>query len=162
MKGMQRSTKFYFKNEKEVMEDLGLKAVPGSGSQWTHKEDGENDYVLAQLKSTDKQSYKLNKLDLEKLEYHSMVAHKVPLFILQFLNDDSRYAIIKIEDIPKLNEYINTGQVKNVSEGLIFNPEDIEETKPKRPKRKIKSSASARELFYKQKEEEWENKRWSR
>ena len=43
---MRRSGRDWFKNEKEVMELLGLKQVPGSGSSWVAREDGENDDVL--------------------------------------------------------------------------------------------------------------------
>lgn len=159
-KGRQRSAKWYFSNEEEVMRELGLKPTPGSGSQWTHKEDGENDYVLAQLKSTDKQSYSLKQLDLDKLEYNAMVAHKLPMFVIQFLNKDARYALLRIEDIPKIAEYIRTGEVQKPTESLFVDlNDDYEETKPK-VKRKIKSSASAREQFYKEKEQAWEERKW--
>lgn len=155
-KGRERSAKWYFRNEEEVMEELGLKPTPGSGNKWTHKEDGENDHILAQLKSTDKESYKLNKLDIERLEYNAMVANKVPMFILQFLKDNSRYALVDLEDIPKINEYINTGKIENTSEAIEVFTNGVKNKKAKKPKKKIKSSASAREQFYKDKEEYYE------
>jgi hypothetical protein len=157
VKGRERSQKFYFRNEEEVMKDLGLKPAKGSGAGWVEKEDGENDYVMAQLKSTDKQSYKLSQLDIEKLEYHAMVANKIPMFVLQFLNKDSRYALVAIEDIPKLAEYINTGEIKNLDENPTINIPDV---KPKKPKKKIKSSKSAREQFFKEKEKAWEQRKY--
>jgi hypothetical protein len=156
-KGRERTQKFYFKNEAEVMRDLGLEPTKGSGSSWIEKEDGENDFVLAQLKSTDKQSYKLSQLDIEKLEYHAMVSNKIPMFVLQFLNKDSRYALVAIEDIPKLAEYINTGEIKGMDENHTINIPDV---KQKKPKKKIKSSKSAREQFFKEKEEAWENRKY--
>ena len=58
----RRHQKDWFDREKKVMEKLGLRPQPQSGAGW-RKEDGENDYVLCQLKSTDG---KLNKR-LEKL-----------------------------------------------------------------------------------------------
>lgn len=158
-KGRQRSQKWYLKNEAEVMKDLGLKPTKGSGGGWIEKEDGQNDYVIAQLKSTDKESYKLNKLDLEKLEYNAMVTKKIPIFIIQFLSDDSRYALMAIEDIPKIAEYINTGEVANVSDEEII---ILEDTKTKPPKKVISSGSSARERFNKQKQKEWENRRWGK
>ena len=50
---MKRTGKFYFRNEKEVLKSLGLTPTPQSGAGWVAKEDGENEIILAQLKSTD-------------------------------------------------------------------------------------------------------------
>lgn len=159
-KGRERSVKFYFKNEKEVMLDLGLTPTEGSGSGWVNKEDGENDYVLAQLKSTDKESYKLKQFDLERLEYNASVSNKIPLFVIQFLNKDTRYALMAIDDIPKVAEYIKTGEVIKHSEVPLLDPE--EEVKPKVKKPKIQSSGKSRDKFYQQKEQAWEEKKWKR
>ena len=52
--------KFWFKNEKRVMKRLGFEPVPGSGSGGVNKEDGENEFALAQLKATEADSYRLN------------------------------------------------------------------------------------------------------
>ena len=41
-----RKQKFWFKNEKRVMKRLGFEPVPGSGSGWVNKEDGENENLL--------------------------------------------------------------------------------------------------------------------
>jgi hypothetical protein len=157
-KGRQRSQKWYLKNEAEVMTDLGLTPTKGSGGGWIEKEDGQNDHIIAQLKSTDKESYKLKKLDLERLEYNASVSRKVPVFIIQFLQDDTRYALMAIEDIPKINEYLNTGEITNSSD------EDldvvIEELTPKPNGKKIGSGSKAREKFNKQKQKEWENRKW--
>lgn len=103
---MKRTGKWYFKNEKEIMRKLGLEPTKGSGSGWIVKEDGQNENVIAQLKSTDKESYKLNKLDLEKLEYHANVEHKIPLFVIQFLQDNELYFVIKPQDIEWIYKYI--------------------------------------------------------
>lgn len=157
VKGRQRSQKWYFKNEKEVMKELGFKPTTGSGSGWIEKEDGENDYILAQLKSTDHESYKLKQFDLERLEYNADVSSKIPLFILQFLNNDTRYAIVALDDIPLIAKYMKTGEIKKMSREANLNLE--EPTKiPTKPK--IQSSVSARNKFYKQKEEERERRKW--
>ena len=58
-----RNGKFYRKNEREVMKNLGLKPTKNSGSGWIEKEDGENETIIAQLKSTDSESIKVNLLD---------------------------------------------------------------------------------------------------
>jgi Holliday junction resolvase len=155
-KGRQRTQKWYLKNEAEVMQDLGLKPAKGSGNGWVEKEDGENDYVIAQLKSTDKESYKINQLDLEKLEYHAMVSSKTPMFVIQFLNNDSRYALVSIEDIPKIAEYINTGRIEKTQSEPIIELSEL----PKKDINKIKSSKSSRDKFFKDKEKAWENRKW--
>lgn len=158
-KGRERSAKFYLKNEYEVMKDLGLKATKGSGNTWIDKEDGQNDHIICQLKSTDKESYKLTQLDLEKLEYNAMVSRKIPMFLLQFLNKDSRYAIVALEDIPKIAKYINTGEIEKPQESLI----ELQDIKPKKPnKPKISSSKNAREKFFKEKEKKWEERKWQK
>ena len=81
------------------MESLGLKPTLNSGSFWLEKEDGQNEYILAQLKSTDAQTIGFSQKDFRVLEYNASVAHKLPLFILQFLNTDEVFLIIKPEDI---------------------------------------------------------------
>ena len=159
-KGRQRSTKWYFQNEKEVIQELGLTPTKGSGSNWVEKEDGENDHVLAQLKSTDHRSYKLNQLDLEKLEYHASVSNKIPMFVIQFLNNDSRYALVQIEDIPLLAEYIKTGEIQHSVQAPII---DLEKPKkPKQSKPKVVSSKSARDKFYKEKQQAFEERKYKK
>ena len=160
VKGRERTTKWYFQNEREVMESMGLVPTKGSGSNWVEKEDGQNDHVIAQLKSTDKESYKINKLDIEKLEYNAMVAHKIPIFVLQFLKDNSNYVLVALDDIPKVAEYIRTGGIERADDEL---PVELEE-QPKRRKKKpkVKSASSAREDFYKEKEEERERRKWQK
>ena len=81
----KRSGKFYRKNEAEVMRSLGLEPTPNSGSGWIVKEDGQSEDVICQLKSTDAMSIKINLKDIETLEYNALVAHKLPVFAIQFL-----------------------------------------------------------------------------
>lgn len=106
---MKRSTKFYRKNEAEVMESLGLKPTKNSGSGWVEKEDGQNDHVICQLKSTDAQSIKVNQSDIRILEKNAMVAHKIPVFAIQFLNTGEVWLMAKPEDFTSVAEYIETG-----------------------------------------------------
>lgn len=161
-KGRERSGKWYFKNENEVMREIGLKPAAGSGNGWVDKEDGQNDYVICQLKSTDKASYKINQLDLEKLEYNAMIANKIPMFMLQFLNKDTRYVMVAIEDVPNLAEYIKTGEV-NINKGIDFGIDEgnLEELKPIK-KKKIGSSLSARKKFFEEKEIQFEQRKWEK
>lgn len=117
----KRSGKFYYQNEREVLERLGLRQVPGSGNGWVQKEDGESDDILCQLKSTDAQSIRVQKLDIEKLEYHAMVSHRLPVFAINFLSDNSTYLLVSPESLLEVAEYLETGnKPQSVDEGLII------------------------------------------
>ncbi len=145
----KRSGKFYFKNEKELMESFGLKPTKGSGSGWLEKEDGQNDYVIAQLKSTDKNSATIKLNDLEKLEYNATVVKKIPIYFLQFLSINKTYALINPLDMPELAKYIECGRcsIKEI-------PVEIEDNAPEESKKIIKSGN--RKNFWRQKQKEWE------
>ena len=124
---MKRSTKFYRKNEAEVMESLGLKPTKNSGSGWVEKEDGQNDYVICQLKSTDAQSIKVNQSDIRILEKNAMVAHKVPVFAIQFLNTGEVWLMAKPEDFTSVAEYIETGTTSELFDLGIMIPNVVEQ-----------------------------------
>lgn len=102
-----RSGKYYRANEREVMEQLGLSPVPGSGSGWIHKEDGENGQVLCQLKSTHAESISVKRQDLETLEFHAAVAHKIPVFAIQFLETDDVYLLVRPMDLQAAAAYLH-------------------------------------------------------
>ena len=146
---MKRSGKFYFRNEKEVLTKLGLTPVPGSGSGWIAKEDGENEVALVQLKSTDANSYTLKQFDMKQLEYHAQVAHKVPIFLVQFLAQDKIYAIVNVEDIMDISEALTTGIVK---ERLVISNEEVAEV-PLREK--VGTAKKSREQFHKENENKY-------
>ena len=126
------------------MNSLGLEATYNSGSSWVEKEDGQNDYVICQLKSTDAQSIKVNQKDIRILEHNALVEHKIPLFAIQFLNTNEVWLMVKPEDLPGVTEYINTGEIKETKQDT---PVTFEETKVI-PKKVIKSSGNARENFH--------------
>ena len=147
---MKRSGKFYRKNEKEVMKSLGLKATYNSGSSWIEKEDGQNDFIICQLKSTDAQSIKINQKDIRILEHNASVAHKLPVFAIQFLNTNEVWLMAKPEDFVEVSEYINTGEIKTLP--LLPEPVDFicsvdEKEIDYTLTKKIKSSMQAREEF---------------
>jgi hypothetical protein len=106
---MKRNPKFWFDNEKKVMKKLGLEPTKRSGSGWVEKEDGQNEYILAQLKTTEKESYKLNKIDVQTLLCNASVAHKIPIFIIEFLNDFTLIAI-QPNDIKEVAKYLEVGK----------------------------------------------------
>lgn len=162
-KGRERTGKWYFRNENEVIKSLGLTPAIGSGNTWLDKEDGSNEHIIAQLKSTDKQSFNVKKLDIDKLEHNALIANKVPVFIIQFLKDDTRYAMMAIEDIPKINEYLNTGEISDSQKGISATwIDEVVEHPPKkrRKKPKIKSDAQAREEYNQMMEEERKSRKW--
>ena len=146
-----RKAKFWFKNEKEVMRSLGFEPVKGSGSGWIHKEDGESEFALAQLKSTEAESYKLSYLDVQKLEYHASVSHKVPMFIIEFLNRGT-YVLVNANDFSKLKN-ICFGLEEKIKESSVVDVDDVQERKS------IGSSKTDREKFYKERENKWKNRK---
>lgn len=148
---MKRSGKFYYKNERETLEALGFKQVPGSGNGWVAKEDGESDNTLVQLKSTENASYTVSLLDLKKLEVHAEAEHKFPLFLIQFLKQDKIYALVSIENLEDLNDMIKTGKVKERTVSVQ------ESTTVKR--KKISSSSSAIKSYRKEQERKWQKKK---
>lgn len=145
-----RTSKFWFKNEKEVMKRLGFEPVKGSGSGWIDKEDGESEVALAQLKSTEAESYKLNYLDIEKLEYHASVSHKLPVFVIQFLNRGT-YILLNVENLNDLYDFLVSNKIETPKAGV-----KIEEGALKRES--IKSSNNGRQKFYKERENKWKRK----
>ena len=148
---MKRSGKFYYRNERETLEALGFKQVPGSGDGWVAKEDGESDNTLVQLKSTENSSYAVSLLDLKKLEVHAETEHKFPLFLIQFLKQDKIYALVSIENLEDLNDMIKTGKVKERTVSVQ------ESTTVKR--KKISSSSSAIKSYRKEQESKWQKKK---
>lgn len=137
----KRSTKFYRKNEEEVMKALGLKPTKNSGAGWIEKEDGQNDYLICQLKSTDHQSISVKQKDIRILEDNANVSHKIPIFAIQFLNTGEVWLMARPEDFTEVAKYIETGQCEK--------PQciELEDVSAPKPKKVISSSASARERY---------------
>ena len=154
-----RSFKFYRKNEEEVMKSLGLKPTKNSGSGWIEKEDGQNDYVICQLKSTDAQSIKVNQKDIRTLEKNAMIEHKIPMFAIQFLNTGEVWLMLKPDDLPDAAEYILTGSIKeNMVEQLGIDLEASDDLRAISHK-SIKSAGSSRERFHEQQNKKYKKKR---
>ena len=142
-----RRAKFWFKNEKEVMRRLGFKPVKGSGSGWVEKEDGESEVALAQLKSTEAESYRLNYLDIEKLEYHASISHKLPVFVIEFLNRGT-YLLFNVNDLDNLHQFLVDNKV-DIKEQVM----QIDESAVKR--KKVESCKNDRQKFFKERERKW-------
>lgn len=155
----KRSGKFYRKNEKEVMRSLGLEPTPNSGSGWIVKEDGQTDDLICQLKSTDANSIKINKNDLDTLEYNSLVEHKLPVFVIQFLQSNEVYLVLKPEDLKDVVKFIKTGKV---SEERFLGVEELTgdstDSGNEVPRKKIVSSSKSRKAFMNEHEKQYEKK----
>lgn len=151
----RRSTKFYRKNEEQVMKSLGLKPTKNSGAGFAEKEDGQSDFLICQLKSTDAKSISIKQQDIHTLEYNAAVSHKLPVFAIQFLNTGEVWIMAKPEDFCNIAKYIETGECASVPEDLISDGEQTEAN----ISRVIKSSGKAREQFHKQKQKQYEKER---
>lgn len=152
---MKRSGKFYFKNEKRTLEALGLDPAPQSGGGWIVKEDGENERCMVQLKSTDASSYRINMLDIKKLEYHAMVSNKIPVFLVQFLEQGKLYAIVNIENLEELPGVFDKREVKR--KHIIFIEKEGEEVRSE--KKVLISSKKSREKFNEERRKLFEGKK---
>lgn len=149
---MKRTGKYYRKNEKEVMKSLGLKPTYNSGSGWIEKEDGQSDYIICQLKSTDAQSIKVNQKDLHILEKNATVSHKIPVFAIQYLNTNEVWLMVKPESLEDVSEYIKTGKVENLDLGIKLSNKSLQLIQ----KPTIKSSSDAREEYRKEMEKKYD------
>lgn len=99
-----RNPKYWLENEKRLNKKYGLDDVPGSG-RGKEKEDGKNEYVLMQWKSTDKDSFKLNRIDIQKLILHADEIGKVPVFGIEFHPDLVLFMTVDTE-LENLHNYI--------------------------------------------------------
>ncbi len=163
---MKRSGKFYRNNEKEVMRSLGFTPTPNSGSGWLVKEDGQSEELICQLKSTDAKSIKLVKSDIDTLEYNALVAHKLPVFVIQFLSTNECFLVIRPEDVKDIAKYLKTGEVSSErfdTLGIeLTGGSDVSGEEITTNCRKVIGSASkSRKVFEKENAEKYKKKRKS-
>lgn len=112
----KRSTKFYRKNEAEVMHRLGFKPTRNSGATWIEKCDGQSDHCICELKSTDNSSFTVKQEYLHTLESHAIEAYKLPVFAFQFLNTDEVWLSIKESDIEAFKGLIRQSVLEELQE----------------------------------------------
>lgn len=124
------------------------------------KEDGQSDKVICQLKSTDAESIRLCKKDFDVLNYNAVVAHKLPVFAIQFIQSNEVYLLVKPDSLQEIAQYIETGEYTTANEFVGIDLSEHEETKPKQGK-VIKSSSRAREQFHKKKEQRFKKEKRS-
>ena len=116
---------------------------------------------MVQLKSTDASSYRIDMLDIKKLEYHASVSNKIPMFLIQFLKQDKLYCLLEVNELLSVNTLNSLSKLRLKEKESIVNytkekeanlviEENTEIQKPK-----IKSSKNAREKFFKEREEKY-------
>jgi hypothetical protein len=149
----KRTTKFYRANEADVMSALGFIPTKNSGAGWVEKEDGQNEYLIAQLKSTDAESIRIQQKDITILEYNATVAHKIPCFVIQFLNNNDVFVMARPNDLQQVVKYITTGHCERPQIDLSEVSHSIHKVKST-----IKSDDNSRKDFWNQKEKE--QKKW--
>ena len=141
---MKRSGKFYRKNEQEVMSQLGLEPTVNSGSGWIEKEDGQNEAVICQLKSTDAQSISVKLDDIRTLQYNAQTVHKLPVFAIQFLQSNEVFVLVSPQHLQEVAKYLKDGTV-SIHDTVFDQLGQNEDTKSTGAKKTIRSSNSARE-----------------
>lgn len=117
---VKRTTKWYRKNEAEVMKRLGFKPTRNSGATWIDKGDGQNEHCICELKSTDKESYRLEQTTLHTLEAHAIESHKLPVFALQFLNVDEVWLAVKETDIEAFKQLVRASVLEELIDNANF------------------------------------------
>ena len=116
----KRSTKWYRKNESEVMKRLGFKPTRNSGATWIDKADGQNDHCICELKSTDKESFTVKQEYLHTLEANAIEAHKLPVFAFQFINRDEVWLAVKETDIEAFKQLVMASVLEELINDVNF------------------------------------------
>lgn len=147
-----RGTKWYRKHEAEVMKHFGLKPTKNSGAGWIEKSDGQNEFLICELKSTDAESYRLKLEDLHKLENHAIVAHKIPVFIVDFLGTNEAFVIVKPVDLPSVAQYLECGKCDIIKTEVVAADA---EPKVATDKKVVTSSPKSRDKFWKEQNAKW-------
>ena len=119
------------------------------------KEDGQSENVICQLKSTDKESISVKKLDLDKLVRNAAVAHKVPVFAIQFISSGDVYLMVKPEDVIDLADHIS-GIIPERRGGLLDISDEKDVEIPIQPKRIISGASRSRDRFHTEQARKWD------
>lgn len=125
----KHSTKFYRKNENEVMKRIGFKPTRNSGATWIEKCDGQSDHCICELKSTDNSSFTVKQEYLHTLETNAIEAHKLPVFAFQFLNTDEVWLSIKESDIEAFKDLVRQSVLEELKESVTSKKPQSKEEK---------------------------------
>lgn len=156
----KRSTRFYRKNEAEVMKRIGLIPTANSGSGWIQKEDGESEHFLCQLKSTDKESISMRQMDIRALRNHAAEAHKIPVFALQFLSSDEVWVAVRESDLQEIKDILSGKEKEEKEEKTVEQPG--EKVYNNADWEKAEKSRMAREAYRKGRSLNWEKEQKER
>lgn len=165
----RRTSKFWYANERKVIEKLGLKSTPRSGAGEILKEDGYNDDIICQLKSTESNQVSFKRLDVEKLLYHATVDRKIPIFVVQFIDGPMLIATVPAE-LENLSKYLKGQEFEKAKpieivkhkqklitkikgKGKLTVDEIIEESKIQNNQKQKPSTLS--DVFEKRRERKW-------
>lgn len=147
----KRNTKWYRKNEVEVMHRLGFEPTRNSGATWIDKGDGQNEHCLCELKSTDHESFSIKQSVLHQLEAQAIEAHKLPVFAFQFINTDEVWVAIKESDIAVFKALIQGKEIQNCFE-LSLDEQEEKKYNSICKQGNTKENLKARMAYMKQKE----------
>lgn len=147
----KRNTKWYRKNEVEVMHRLGFEPTRNSGATWIDKGDGQNEHCLCELKSTDHESFSIKQSVLHQLEAQAIEAHKLPVFAFQFINTDEVWVAIKESDIAAFKALIQGKEIQNCFE-LSLDEQEEKKYNSICKQDNTKENLKARMAYMKQKE----------
>lgn len=137
------------------MRSLGLEPTPNSGSGWVVKEDGQSESIICQLKSTDRESIGIKKLDLDKLVRNAVVAHKTPVFAIQFIQSGDIYLMMRPEDVGDIASHL-LESFPEARGGPPELPEEKDEEIPIQPRRIISGASKSRDRFHAEQAKRWD------
>lgn len=100
----------------------------------------------------------MNQKDIRILEYNANVAHKIPVFAIQFLNTGEVWLMVKPSDFVDVAKFIKTGKCEKHEMIDLDGCEELEVSVSK----KIKSSGSSRDEFFKEKEKRYDKTKKAR
>lgn len=146
-----RGKKFYNKNEKNTLSDLGFTPTIASGSGWVEKEDGESEFALSQLKTTDAESIRIKEQDLLTLAYNADMCRKLGIFFIQFLKTNNVYMMINVNDIEQIKDIV-------LGEKPVIYEAYVREDGSMGGRPVIKSSAKGRDKILAEESEKWRKK----
>jgi hypothetical protein len=84
------------RHEKRLEDVIGGKRVAASGAFWSRKGDVRSEKYLIEHKFTEKKSYSLKALDLDKVEKEAIMTGRVPLFAISLGGKD--YVVLLEDD----------------------------------------------------------------
>lgn len=92
-----------FDHEKRLLRAIGVRPTRGSGNTWTQPQDGENENLMVQSKSTQNKSISIKADDVLSLCLDAKRAHKIPVFLVDI--NGIRLMCVRPEHLEELAKY---------------------------------------------------------